>query len=108
MGYFTLFTNWWASAGSGLWVKKSDEVAEAICLAALKSMRIIPTNTWAYDSDDEDWKVGDFIIWEEEKNSFPTPFQITFVDWSHVCWKEDGKEVQTRPTNMLRVKALEK
>ncbi len=57
-----------------------------------------------FDSNYDDWKPGDQIVWEEEKMR-EAPITLLRIDeYERVFWLEDGKECMTRATNMLRVR----
>lgn len=62
-----------------------------------------------YDDNWEDWKVGDTIVWCDDKNK--EDWIITKIDRGYVYWIDNkyefGKENMTRVTSMLRVTTRE-
>lgn len=56
-----------------------------------------------FDQNFEEWQVGDYIVWEEEKDG--PLLKITRLDheYDRVFWLENGEEQMTRMTNMWRV-----
>ncbi len=54
-----------------------------------------------FDSNYQEWKPGDQIVWEEEKEGILMLLRID--EYERVFWLEDGKECMTRATNMLRI-----
>lgn len=57
-----------------------------------------------FDEDWDEWKSGDWIVWNIDGEP-GEPVQITRIDeYSRVFWMENGQEVHTRATNMVRVK----
>ncbi len=56
-----------------------------------------------FDEDSDDWKVGDWVVLEDERDG--EPVQITHInEWGRVYWMENGEECMTRATNLLRVR----
>ena len=56
-----------------------------------------------FDAQYDDWRAGDLVVWEEEKEA--EPMKITKIDnYGRVFWLEGGEEAMTRSTNLLRVK----
>jgi hypothetical protein len=58
----------------------------------------------AFDSQYDDWAVGDLVVWEDDKEA--EPMKITEIDaYERVHWSEgDEEDHLTRATNLLRVK----
>ncbi len=54
------------------------------------------------DSDYDNWHVGDWVIWADEKDG--PRMQIVEIDeYQRVFWLVGGRQEMTRATNLLRV-----